>query len=107
MAYKWKPNAKQRREFAAKMQDPQEREAYAARKEKSAAAKRKTSKYDYSTSGGYYTPTRAQYAFALEYPGPRNPDQQNALDIVASGYSLNEKVHHDFIHIVNKLMRES
>ena len=30
--YKWKPNASQRREFAEKMQDPEEKAAYEQRK---------------------------------------------------------------------------
>lgn len=106
MGYKWKPNASQIKAFAERMRDPDEKAAYYARKEKRAESERKMSKYDYSTAGGYYTPTRAQYLFAINYQGPRTAVQQNALDIVTSGFSVNEKVHHDFIHIVNVLMRE-
>ena len=36
MGYKWKPNASQRREFAERMKDPEEQEAYDTRKREKA-----------------------------------------------------------------------
>lgn len=99
MGYKWKPNAAQRRAFALRMQDPAEREAYEQRK----AEKRKYGNWSQKS----FIPTREQHDFCF-----RNlelfdsPEEQNAANIVMSGYSCSEKVHHSFIHIVNEKRRQ-
>lgn len=107
MAYKWKPSAAQRKQFAENMKDPDYKAAREARKEAAAQKKRASSKFGYYTAGGNYTPTRAQYEAAAEHlSSGLNNEEENACNIVMAGYSLNEKVHHDFIHIVNELTRK-
>jgi hypothetical protein len=67
MAYKWKPNKAQRREFAERMAtDTAYSEAYHQRKEQRAEKKRSTSKFDYQTAGGEYIPTESQNKAAFE-----------------------------------------
>lgn len=107
MAYRWKPNKTQKKAFALRMQDPDEQAAYTQRKEKRAEKKRAGSKFDYTTAGGEYVPTHSQYVFTMNYTGYLTEDQRNAFGMVQFGYSCREKVHHDFIHIVNDLMRAS
>jgi len=105
MAYKWKPNAAQRKEYARKMNDPHERAEIEAKKEAKAVKRRLKSKFDYNKAGGNYIPTSSQYEAAAEHLGPNlTAEQGNACNIVMSGYIMNEKVHHDFIHIVNELI---
>ena len=106
MAYKWKPNKSQRKAFALRMQDPQEREAYEERKKEKANKRRASSKFDYNTAGGRYVPTKTQNDIAFKALGLElTQEEQTACDMVMSAYSLNEKTHHDFIHIVNELVR--
>lgn len=108
MAYKWKPNASQRKAFAEKMQDPEEARAYEARKEEKAAKRRAGSKFNYQTAGGNYVPTKAQHDFAMENSHLAvTMEEQTAFNDVIYGYSCQEKVHHDYIHIVNEKIRNS
>jgi len=107
MRYKWKPSKAQRREFAERMAtDTAYREAYYQRKEQRAEKRRSTSKFDYQTAGGEYIPTEHQNkaAFELLNLNP-TPEQREACNMVLYGYSCKEKVHHDFIHIVNEYIR--
>lgn len=104
---KWRPSKSQAREFAQKMaNDSDFADAYNKRKEEKAAKKRASSSFDYSTAGGYYVPTKEQHDFVW---GNLNlfstPEEQEAANMVMSGYSTREKVHHDFIHIVNEKRR--
>ena len=106
MAYKWRPSKTARREFAIKMQDPQEAAAYEARKAEKANKRRATSSFDYNTAGGYYVPTKAQYDHCFEHINSQIHDElQIAFRNVIYGYTCNEKVHHDNIHIVNEHIR--
>lgn len=103
MGYKWKPSASQRREFAAKMSDPIERAAYYENKEAKAAKKRAGSQFDYNSAGGNYIPTQAQYNAAVEAIGT---GIDNDCNRVIYGYTCQEKVHHDHIHVINEYLRK-
>jgi len=108
MAYKWKPNASQRKAFAAKMQDPDEAQAYEQRKINKADRRRAGSKFDYKSAGGSYIPTLDQYNFCSNGFGiGLTPEQYIAFNDVMYGYVCQEKVHHDQIHIVNELRRKT
>jgi len=108
MAYKWKPSATQRREFAQRMKDPDERATYEARKVERADKRRAGSQYDYEKAGGYFVPTKAQHDFCfqnLHLFG--TPKERDAAEIVMSAWSCAEKVHRDYLHIVNEKIRSS
>ena len=105
MSYKWKPSKTAKREFAQKMANDSEfSAAYYARKENKAEKRRAGSGFDYQTAGGFYVPTKAQYDFCMKN-GYNNDDEKQAFDMVVYGFSCNEKIHHDFIHVVNERMR--
>lgn len=105
---KWKPNKTQRREFAEKMKDPEFARAYYERKEKRAEKRRANSQFDYESAGGYYIPTKAQFDAATELSLSKcTIEQKTACNEVIFGYLNKEKVHHDFIHIVNEYIRSS
>lgn len=106
MAYRWKPSATQKRAFAERMKDPAEQIAYQQRKEDKAAKRRVGSKFDYSSAGGNYVPTQFQYEQAVKFLGAElTSEQKDACNQVMYGYSCQEKIHHDYIHIVNELIR--
>lgn len=106
MAYKWKPSAAQRKAFAIKMQDPTEKAAYEKRKADKAEKRRSSSRFDYSTAGGFYVPSRAQHDYAVFDRSMNTTDEHDqACDMVASAYACNTPVEHDSIHIVNELIR--
>lgn len=106
MGYKWSPSKSQKREFAIRMQDEKEREAYEERKIQKAEKRRSGSKFDYNTAGGFYVPTKAQFDFCLSNINLfKTPQEINALNMVMSAYTCNEKTHHDYIHIVNEKIR--
>lgn len=105
---KWRPSASQRREFAERMKDPEEREAYYARKEAREEKRRASSKFDYRTAGGMYVPTKEQHdaSWRMLLNDPDlTPEQQDAANQVMSAWVNNEKIHHDMIHIVNEWRR--
>ena len=108
MAYKWKPSRAQRRDFAQKMQDEDFAREYNERKTEKAQKKRKQSAYNYETAGGQYVPTQNQHDNAFKFLGELSltDAEQNACNMVISGYVMNEKTHHDHIHIVNELARK-
>jgi hypothetical protein len=88
------------------MQNPEYAAAYHERKEARAAKRRASSKFDYNTAGGMYVPTRIQYDFCCSHLDEfKTPQEKDAANFVISAYALNEKVHHDFIHIVNEKIR--
>jgi hypothetical protein len=105
----WKPNKSQRAEFARKMQDPEYREAYYARKKAREDKRRSGSEYDYTSAGGNYIPTGIQRDAAVKFleEGNITEDQANSCRMVLSGHDCQTKVHHDHIHRVNELMRHS
>ncbi len=108
MSYKWKPSKQQRKNFAENMQnDSSFRKAYYERKEKRLQKRRSTSNFDYEKAGGEFVPTKQQHdaAFELSFRNP-NQEQKEACDIVMFGFSNKEKVHHDYIHIINEYIRE-
>ena len=108
MSYKWKPSASQRRAFAERMKDPSEQAAYDARKAAKAEKRRSSSKFDYNTAGGSYVPTKEQHDFCMwNWPADLTNEQNAARDMVLMGYSCGQKVHHDYIHIVNELRRNN
>lgn len=109
MGYKWKPSKTAKREFAQKMNNDAEfKAAYEQRKVDKATKKRATSKFDYNTAGGDYVPTKAQHDFCLFNQNLAETSEQiNAFHQVVYGYSCNEKVSHDCIHIVNELRRSN
>lgn len=105
-AYKWKPSATQKKAFAQRMQNPEERATYEKQKEERAAKKRAGSKFDYYSAGGNYVPTQAQYNFVMKHTDLFTTDEEiDALNQIIYGYGNNEKIHHDYIHIVNEKIR--
>lgn len=110
MSYKWRLSKSAKREFANKMStDPQFAADYYARKNAKAEKRRSSSQFDYATAGGNYTPTREQYDAAITYlqSNTLTPQQRDACNQVIYGYTCREKVHHDYIHLVNELRRQS
>ena len=107
MGYKWKPNKAQRIEFAKRMAtDTAYSEAYYKRKEQRAEKKRSTSKFDYQTAGDEYMPTEIQFKVAFELSSlDPTPEQKEACNMVMYDYTNKEKIHHDYIHIINEYIR--
>ena len=107
MAYKWKPSKAQRTEFAQRMQNSEEKAAYEARKTTKAEKRRSTSSFEYNTAGGNYVPTKTQHDFCFNNIHLfQTSEEQQASNMVIYGYSCQEKVHHDYIHIVNEKQRK-
>lgn len=108
MARQWKPSKTQKREFAQRMaNDAEFKKAYEERQEKNLVKKRSTSKFDYNTAGGTYVPTESQNRAAFElYNANSTPEEKEAANRVLLAYACKEKVHHDFIHIVNEYIRK-
>lgn len=106
MAYHWKPSANQRKEFAQNMQNEDFAKVYYKKQEEKIIKRRSTSMFDYNKAGGNYTPTKSQHDFCLRYSELfESSEEQTAMNIVMTGYACNEKVHHDYIHIVNEKIR--
>lgn len=106
MAYKWKPSKAQKKDFAIKMQNPEFATAYEKTREEKARKKREKSEFDYSSAGGFYLPTKRQYEFCIEYPELFITSQENiARDNIIFGFTCQEKMNHDYIHIVNEKIR--
>lgn len=107
MAYRWKPSASQRRAFAERMKDPNEKAAYEARKVARVEKRRASSQFDYETAGGQYVPTREQYDYCMQNMHLADtPAVENAFNSVIYGFTCREKVPHDHIHMVNELRRQ-
>jgi hypothetical protein len=98
MGYRWKPNASQRKAFAIKMQDEDERKAYEERKFQKRL-------YD-NWKDKDFIPTKEQNDFCWQNIGNVSGDQLNAFNRVMSAYSCQEKVNHEYIHTVNQLRRK-
>ena len=116
MAYKWRPNRTQAREFAKRMSEDKDFvNAYNKRKEEKAKKRRQSSNFDYTTAGGNFIPTQYQYDNAFKILNgeifyiPRDVQHQSQIDDACNqviyGYSCQEKIHHDYIHVVNEIVR--
>lgn len=109
MAYKWKPSKSARKAFAIKMQtDTDFANDYNQRKADKAEIRRNASQFDYNTAGGYYIPSKVQHDFSLTNSHLFITEaEKEACNMVIYGYSCNEKVNHDYIHIVNEKIRST
>lgn len=96
--YKWKPNASQRHAFAEKMKDPEEKKAY---------EEQKAFKCSYEGfKDKNFVPTKEQHDFCFTHPELFiTIEEQDTMNIVCSGFSCNEKVDHNMIHIINEKRR--
>jgi hypothetical protein len=108
MSYKWKPSKSQKREFAQNMQNSQFANEYYKRKAEKADRRRSKSKFDYESAGGNYVPTKTQAGEAYNFliTKTMTSEEIEACQMVFSAYGLNEKCDHDYIHIVNELIRK-
>jgi len=105
---KWKPSATQRREFAKNMQDLDYKDEYYKRKEDKAIKRREKSRFDYDSAGGKYVPTKIQYDFVLNNRNLfKGVEEETAANEVQMGYVNNDKINHDYIHIINDKMRKN
>ena len=109
MSYRWKPSKSARRQFAKNMQNKEFADAYYERKEARAEKRRLGSSFDYNSAGGAYVPTQFQNESAFKFLSSKDltPEQTDACNQVISGYSCNEKIHHDYIHVLNELIRNN
>jgi|GEM_PF-6456590 len=106
MAYRWKPNASQRRAFSEKMQDPQEKEACENRK----ASKRGFENFDKED----FVPSKDQrdyavkniHKFDLKNQTEESKINYEAFDQVMQAYDFGHKVPHKLIHIVQTFRRD-
>jgi hypothetical protein len=88
------------------MKDPDEQLAYDQRKIDKANKRRSTSSFNYESAGGNYIPTKIQYDFCFKnFHLFLTQDEKAAANEVMYGYSCNEKIHHDYIYIVNEKIR--
>lgn len=96
---RWRPSKSQRRDFAIKMQDSEERVAYEEHR-------RLRNSYE-GFKDKFFIPTKLQYNFAMNSLQTQNltPEQEDACNQVSFGYINNEKIHHDYIHIINEMRR--
>ena len=109
MGHKWRPSASQRREFARNMQNPDFASAYHERQRQRSEKRISESKFNYSSAGGNYVPTKEQHDAAIRasLSCKLTEEQKNACEMVMYGFSCNEKIHHDYIHIINELIRNN
>jgi hypothetical protein len=98
MGYKWRPNASQRKAFAEKMKDPDEQKAYQERKY-----------FNHSYEGfkdKNFIPTKEQHDFCFNHMELFTTiEEQSAMNEIMSSYVCQEKVNHQYIHIVNEKRR--
>jgi hypothetical protein len=107
MSYKWKPSKTARREFASKMNDDNFAAEYHTRKQAKADKRRAQSRFDYDTAGGQFIPTKAQYDYSMNavLTQDLSIEQMDACNQVIYGFNCQERIDHDFIHVVNELIR--
>lgn len=109
---KWRPSATARRAFAENMKNEDFANDYHKRREVKAEKRRSVSKFDYTSAGGNYVPTKVQADEAFKFLTSNfsflmmTPEEHEACNAVFSSYGLNEKCDHDSIHIVNELIRK-
>ena len=104
MYYKWRPSATQRRAFAERMQNPEEKASYEARKKAKEEKRRADSKYNYESAGGFFNPTELQYNSAWEMLSGTDEQRESANQIIVA-HDCQMTVHHDYIHVVNEFIR--
>lgn len=115
---RWRPSRAEARSFSNRMKNDNEfAAAYNARKEEKEKKRRHGSKFDYKSAGGEFVPTREQHDFAMSilrsdvivrYGSDKEKrDTEDACNMVANGYISQERIHHDYIHIVNNLKRQA
>lgn len=97
MAYKWKPNKSQRREFVERMKDPEQKATYIERK-------RFNNSYE-GFKDKMFIPSMGQYEFAYKNLFNVSKEHFDSFDQVLSAYLSGEKVSHEHIHIVNQYQR--
>ena len=110
MGYKWKPSKAQRKAFAEKMNnDTDFAREYNDRKLEKAKKRRESSKFDYDTAGGEFVPTKSQYDAAIKLKSKKNItyEQNMSCDQVMYGFTCQEKIHHDHIHVINEFIRNN
>lgn len=106
MSYRWAPNKSERKAFAERMKDPIEQAAYNERKEKKVIERRSHSKFNYGSAGGQYTPTQYQHNFCFDNMHLFiTSEEEDAANMVMTGFVCQMKVDHDSIHIVNEKIR--
>lgn len=109
MSYKWKPNKEQKKQFALNMQDATFANKYYSKKEAKREKNRSLSVFDYPTAGGKYIPTESQHDTAMKLI-KLNGIPVNliaAANQVIHGYICQEKINHDYIHIINEYQRSN
>lgn len=104
----WKPSKSQRKAFAIRMQtDSEYAEAYHARQKARIDKCQASSQFNYESRGGMYIPTQAQHDFCFNNMNLFVTDEQkNAANMVMYGWSCQERIHHDYIHVVNEVIRQ-
>ena len=86
---KWKPSKKQKMDFAIKMQDPDFKDQYLARKRQTP-----------------FVPSREQYMIACELAKKDVSESVTfACAMVIEGYISKSKTDHKHIHIINEFRR--
>lgn len=108
MNYKWKPSKTARQEFAKKINtDIDFANVYNERRLAKSNKRRSASNFDYESAGGEYVPTKEQYDFCFYHLDLFIIiEERTACNAVIFGYSCNEKIDHDFIHIINEKRRK-
>jgi hypothetical protein len=105
---RWKPSKAQAKAFATNMKDPAYSAAYYERKDAKAIKRRSSSKFDYNIAGGDYIATKEQHDFCFNNILLfTTPEQYEAANMVMTSYVLQEKTSHDYIHIVNEIIRKN
>lgn len=107
MSYKWKPTKQQKDQFRQNMQDPNYVNDYYKKKQAKKDKNRSMSVFDYPTAGGKYVPTELQYARAislLKLPVLTDSEKEAANQVI-TGYVCQDKINHDYIHIINEAYR--
>ena len=103
---RWRPSASQRREFAIKMQDLIQKADYEEKKRVKAEKRRSTSEFNYESAGGFYVPTKYQHDMAFKFCMSNDFRLRDADNQVIYGFTCQEKIHHDYIHIINEQIRK-
>jgi len=64
------------------------------------------SRFSYKTAGGYFIPKYHQYIYSMNHlNASRCTEQIEAMEKVIDGYILQAPIHHDYIHVVNQMIR--
>lgn len=86
------------------MRDPDEKAEYENRKEEK--KQKFIASFDNKNTGSAYVPTKEQHNFCMfQRPVDMTDSEIEACNHVITGYIMQEKIDHHYIHIVNKLRR--